>query len=42
LPADTLILLESLSVRDAARIAARVTGTARDVLYRVALLRNSR
>jgi len=35
-------LLESLSVRDAARVAARVTGMARDVLYRVALERSKR
>jgi len=32
-------LLESLSVRDAARVAARVTGMARDVLYQAALQR---
>jgi len=32
-------LLESLSVRDAARVAARVTGAPRDVLYQAALSR---
>jgi len=46
LPDDVLVLLdalcESLSVRDAARVAARVTGVARDVLYRVALSRDRR
>ena len=32
-------LLESLSVRDAARVAAKATGVARDVLYSLALER---
>jgi len=32
-------LLESMSVRDAARVAAKVTGVARDVLYNRALAR---
>src|SRR5690606_7557083 len=32
-------LLESLSVRDAARVAAKVTGQPRDVLYALALAR---
>jgi 16S rRNA (cytidine1402-2'-O)-methyltransferase len=32
-------LLESMSVRDAARVAAKVTGQARDVLYNRALSR---
>jgi 16S rRNA (cytidine1402-2'-O)-methyltransferase len=32
-------LLESLSVRDATRVAAKVTGIARDTLYAVALAR---
>jgi len=32
-------LLESLSVRDAARVAAKVTGQPRDVLYTRALSR---
>jgi len=45
LPPDALTLLnallESLSVRDAARVAARVTGVARDVLYRAALQRSN-
>jgi len=43
-PPDARILLdalrESLSVRDAARVAAKVTGIARDVLYQAALDRD--
>ncbi len=35
-------LLESLSVRDAARVAAKATGIARDVLYALALERKRR
>jgi len=41
-PATTALLdalLESLSVRDAARVAAKVTGQPRDVLYALALAR---
>jgi len=46
LPPEALTLLdallaESLSVRDAARVAARVTGTSRDALYREALQRGT-
>ncbi|HUG59255.1 MAG TPA: 16S rRNA (cytidine(1402)-2'-O)-methyltransferase, partial [Candidimonas sp.] len=34
-------LLETLSVRDAARVAAKVTGLPRDTLYALALARQS-
>jgi 16S rRNA (cytidine1402-2'-O)-methyltransferase len=33
------VLLESVSLRDAARIAAKVTGQPRDALYALALAR---